>query len=217
MRLATICVAQPTYVRDGKEMVRTGIFKQPVAGPVRAGRTNLEGDGQADLENHGGEHMAVYAYSADHYAWWRQQLGRDELAHGSFGENLTIEGLDESQVCLGDEWRIGGARFAVTQPRVPCFKLGLRLGDPKVPKRFAKSLRTGCYLMVLEEGAVEAGDEVEPVQRGRRGIRVDRLFEALILSKERDTRGILASALEEEYLSPAWRAGIRAKLDGREG
>jgi MOSC domain-containing protein YiiM len=213
MRLATICVAQPAIVRDGKEMVRTGIFKQPAAGPVRVGRFNLDGDGQADLENHGGEHKAVYAYSADHYPWWRETLGREDLAHGHFGENLTIEGLDESAAFLGDHWRIGTARFALTQPRVPCFKLGLRFGDAKMPKAFARSLRTGCYLKVVEEGMIEPGDEVTLMQRGRHAIRIDRLFEALILTKSGDPAGILAHALEVEELSPEWRAPIRERLD----
>lgn len=212
MRLATICVARPTLVRDGTELVKTAIFKRPVAGPVRVGRTNLKGNGQADLENHGGEHMAVYAYSADHYPSWREELGRDDLEHGGFGENLTIEGLAESRAFLGDQWRIGSAAFAITQPRVPCFKLGIRMADPGIVKRFTRSLRSGCYLMVLQEGTIAAGDPVEVIARGKGEVRIDRLFEALMLKKAPDGAELLARALGETSLSPAWRSAIRERL-----
>lgn len=212
MKLVSVNVSRPVDIRDGKDLVRTAIFKKPVAGPVAVGRFNLEGDGQADLENHGGEHMAVYAYSLDHYAYFRQALGRDELPHGQFGENLTIEGLDEAQSFLGDRLAIGSAEFAVTQPRVPCYKLGLRFGDPTVPKLFSRSLRTGFYLRVLREGTLQAGDAVEVLERGAGEVRIDQLYEALIRPKGRDMSAILARALESEHLSPAWRAAIHERL-----
>lgn len=213
MRLATISVGRPAFVRDGPELVRTGIFKQPVAGPVRASRLGLDGDGQADLEEHGGEFMAAYAYSADHYSAWRTELQRDDLAHGHFGENLSVEGLAEANTFLGDRWQIGGALFAVAQPRVPCFKLGLRFGDPGIVKRFTRSLRCGCYLRVLREGSIMAGDMVELVERGDPRVPIDRLFEAMTLKKGRDGAGVLERALESADLSPAWRAAIRERLD----
>lgn len=217
MRLATICVGRPAFLRDGQELVRTAIRKGPVSGPVRVGRTNLEGDAQADLDNHGGEHMAVYAYPAEHYAAWRGELARDDLAHGRFGENLTVEDLDEARTFLGDRWRIGSAAFAVTQPRVPCFKLAICMGDPGFVKRFSRSLRTGCYLRVLQEGTIEAGDAVELEARGDPRVTIRDLFEALILKKGRDGAGVLAYALESEHLSPAWRVAIRERLDRRLG
>lgn len=217
MRLATVSVGLPAFVRDGPELVRTAIVKQPVAGPVAVRRLGLQGDGQADPENHGGEFMAVYAYSADHYAAWRDELARDDFAHGRFGENLTVEGLDEARAFLGDRWRIGSAAFAVTQPRVPCFKLGIRMGDPGFVKRFGRSLRTGCYLRVLHEGTIEAGDAVELEARGDPRVTIRDLFEALILKKGHDGAGVLACALESEHLSPAWRGAIRERLDRRLG
>lgn len=212
MRLATVCVGEPAFMRDGTELVRTGICKTPALGPVRAGRLGLEGDGQADPDNHGGEFMAVYAYSADHYANWRAELGRDDLAHGQFGENLAIEGLAEARVCLGERWRIGSVELAVTQPRVPCFKLGLRMGDPAFVLRFSQSQRTGCYLRVLQEGSLQAGDPVTRIAPGDPEVPIDRLFAALMLEKGRAGAGLLARALENEHLSPAWRAAIRERL-----
>lgn len=215
MKLVSVNVSRPIDVRNGKDLVRTGIFKKPVAGPVAVGPTNLEGDGQADLENHGGEHKAVYAYSLDHYAYFREALGRDDMPYGQFGENLTISGLDETRSFLGDHLRIGSAEFAVTQPRVPCFKLGIRFGDATVPKLFSRSLRTGFYLMVLREGTIQAGDEVELAQRGEGEVRIDQLYEALVRPKGKDVTAILARALEVAELAPAWRAAIREKLDGK--
>lgn len=217
MRLATLCVGLPALVRDGDEWVRTGIRKLPVTGAVRATRLGLEGDGQADLENHGGEFKAVYAYSADHYPTWRAELGRDDLVHGHFGENLTLEGLQESSTFLGDVWRIGGTQLAVTQPRVPCFKLGLRFGDPGMVKRFSQSRRTGCYLRVLQEGFIEAGAPVEPLERGDARVPIDRLYAALMLDKGGGGREILAAALENRHLAPTWRSSIRERLDRRLG
>lgn len=217
MRVATLSVGLPVLVRDGDGWVRTGIRKAPVAGAVRATRLGLDGDGQADLDNHGGEFKAVYAYSADHYPAWRAELGRDDLVHGHFGENLTLEGLQESSTFLGDQWRIGGALLAVTQPRVPCFKLGLRFGDPGIVKRFSQSRRTGCYLRVLQEGTIEAGAPVELVDRGDARVPIDRLYAALMLDKGKEGREILAAALENLHLAPAWRVSIRERLDRRLG
>ncbi len=212
MKLVSVNVARPAEVQDGKDLVRTAIYKQAVVGPVRVGRTNLEGDGQADLENHGGEHKAVYAYSLDHYAYFREALQRDAMPYGQFGENLTIAGLDETRSFVGDRLRIGTAEFAITQPRVPCFKLGIRFGDATVPKLFSRSLRTGYYLMVLREGTIEAGDAVEVLERGKGGARIDQLYEGLIRPKGKDFSGVLSRALEAPELSPEWRAGIHERL-----
>lgn len=212
MKLVSINVSRPIPVPYEGETLMTGIFKKPVAGPVNVRRTNLDGDGQADLENHGGESKAVYAYSHDHYSWWQQELGREDMPFGQFGENLTIAGLLESKSFLGDRLRIGTAEFAISQPRVPCFKLGIRFGDRKIVKRFTKSLRTGYYLAVTKEGVVEAGDAVEVLQRGAGRIPIDALFEALILKDTPDADALLAQALSVPELADEWRTPIQERL-----
>ena len=212
MHLVSVNVSLPRAVQYGRETVATGIFKQPVAGPVRAGIYNLEGDGQADLENHGGLHKAVYAYALEHYAWWREALGREQMDYGQFGENLTVSGLDEAESCVGDRLQIGGALFAVTQPRVPCYKLGIRFGDETVPKLFSQSARTGFYLSVLREGVIQAGDAVELVERGYRKVAIKPLFEAYMNRGEPNAARILRRALEVPELSAEWRAQIEKRL-----
>ncbi len=212
MQLISICVSPPIDVQYRGEPIKTGIFKKPVTGPVRVGSYNLEGDGQADLENHGGLNKAVYAYSLDHYAYWREFLDRGELDQGQFGENLTIAGLDESERCIGDQLQIGSALFAITQPRVPCFKLGIRMGDEDMPRMFSQSARTGFYLSVLREGVIEAGNAVEVVRRGRHSVAVKSLFEAYMNCGGADAARILERALEVPELSPEWRAPIEQRL-----
>ena len=139
MILTSVNVGQPAEVAYGNTKVMTGIFKQPIAGAVAVRKLNLDGDGQADLVNHGGEWKAVYAYALEHYGYWEQALGRSSLPYGQFGENLTIAGLDEASLCVGDRLAIGNAVFSITQPRVPCFKLGIRMGDKQMPRMFAES------------------------------------------------------------------------------
>lgn len=213
MRLVSVNVSLPAEVRYRDEAVKTGIFKKPVAGAVRAGMYNLEGDGQADLHNHGGLHKAVYAYALDHYAYWREVLGREDLDHGQFGENLTISGLDESERCIGDRLQIGSAQFAITQPRVPCYKLGIRLGDERMPRLFAQSARTGFYLRVLREGVIEAGDAVDVIEAGYREVAIKPLFEAYMNRGGKEAASILRRALEVPELSPEWRAQIEKRLE----
>lgn len=158
-RIASVNVSLPISVQiDGKEVL-TGIFKEPVEGRVRITGNNLDGDAQADLSVHGGADKAVYAYPSAHYPLWSAELER-ELAFGMFGENLTIDGLDESSVRAGDELRIGSALLAVTIPRQPCFKLAFKFGRNDIIRRFAKSGRSGFYLAVVEEGELGAGDTV---------------------------------------------------------
>ncbi len=140
--------------------VATGIFKSPVEGKVKVRRLNLDGDEQADLTVHGGPDKAVYAYPVEQYEYWKFEMPERPLEWGSFGENLTVSGFDENSVCIGDKLKIGTARFVVTQPRMPCFKLGIRLADPGMVRRFYKSGKWGFYLGVLEEGDVEAGDQI---------------------------------------------------------
>jgi MOSC domain-containing protein YiiM len=212
MQLISVNVSPPIAVQHGRESIKTGIFKKPVAGPVRAGTYNLEGDGQADLDNHGGLHKAVYAYALDHYAYWREALGREKMDYGQFGENLTVAGLDESERCVGDRLQIGSALFAITQPRVPCYKLGIRFGDEHMPKLFSQSARTGFYLSVLRGGVIEAGDAVEVVETGYRKVAIKPLFEAYMRRGDKDASRILLRALEVPELSPEWRVQIEKRL-----
>ena len=161
VRLVAVSTGRPREVEWQGEKVLTSIFKEPVAGRVRVTRLNIEGDEQSDLEVHGGEDKAVYAYPSEHYAFWREQLPGVALPWGVFSENLTVEGLLEGSVHAGDCFRMGSAEFVVTEPRLPCYKLALRFGRPDMVKRFMKSGRTGFYLAVLKEGEVGAGDDIE--------------------------------------------------------
>jgi MOSC domain-containing protein YiiM len=163
MKIISINVSEPRVVAMDGERVETGIFKTPVAGRITVGELNLQGDGQADLSVHGGPDKAVYVYSWQNTLFWRTVLSRDDLGPGSFGENLTVEDLPEDQVAIGDELEVGTARLQVTQPRLPCFKLGLALGLASFPKVFLESGRTGFYLRVLQEGTIQAGDPIHAV------------------------------------------------------
>ena len=165
MKLISIQIGRPRKKRWRGMTVTTGIFKEPVNGRIMARRNNLEGDGQADLTVHGGWDKAVYVYPSEHYAYWRQELPGVPLPYGSFGENFTTEGLDESNVHIGDRFRVGGAVVEVTQPRMPCYKLGIRFKRPDMPKRFHASGRCGFYLAVVQEGQVQAGDTFERIAR----------------------------------------------------
>ena len=157
-----ICVSKAKIVDWNGNQVATGIFKNPVEGKVKVGRLNLAGDEQADLTVHGGRDKAVYAYPVEQYQYWKQQLPERNFEWGSFGENLTISGFDENSIFIGDKLAIGTAQFVVTQPRMPCFKLGIRLADPSMVRRFYKSGKWGFYLSVLEEGDVQTGDRIIP-------------------------------------------------------
>src|SRR5499427_6157439 len=161
MRILSVNVGLPREIQWRGRTVRTSIFKEPVAGSVKVRTLNLEGDQQSDLSVHGGVNMAVYAYPAEHYSYWRNELPEANLSWGAFGENLTTEGLLEGLVNVGDKFRIGTAEFEVTQPRIPCYKLGIRFGRDDIVKRFLQSGRTGFYLAVTQEGQLSAGDAIE--------------------------------------------------------
>lgn len=188
----------------------TGIFKQPVGGPVRVKRLNLIGDKQADLSVHGGPFKAVYAYPLEHYAYWHRELPGDELPWGIFGENLTTEGLHESAVHIGDRFRFGTAELVVTQPRVPCYKLGIRFGKPEMIKRFLESRRTGFYFAVTQEGHIDSGDPVEIVARDKSSLTVADIIRAYAF--ERDDRETLQRAVELEALPESWRNHFQEQL-----
>jgi MOSC domain-containing protein YiiM len=160
MKLISVNVGMPRTVPSAQGPVSTGIFKEPRSGRIRVGKENLEGDGQADLRVHGGADKAVYAYPVEHYAAWKSDLGREDFRFGQFGENLTVEELLEDEVRIGDRLRIGTALLEVSQPRTPCYKLGIRMGADDFPPRFLTSLRSGFYLRVLEVGEAGAGDPI---------------------------------------------------------
>ena len=213
MKIVSVNVSLPVEVQYAGKRVKTGIFKEPVNGPVNVSKENLSGDRQADLVNHGGSDKAVYAYSFENYAYWQEALGRDRMPPGQFGENLTVSGLDESVVYVGDHVRIANVHMAVTQPRVPCFKLGIRMQDVEMPRLFSQSARTGFYLRVLHEGTVEAGDEIEIVQRGNGAISIRRLFEAFFKPRVKSSADVLKQALKVPELSADWRQKIERRLE----
>ena len=171
MKIVSLNVGMPREVTWHGRTVTTGIFKEPVAGRVALRKLNLDGDGQADLTVHGGEYKAVYCYPLEHYAYWKKELGR-ELPMGMFGENFTTEGLRESDVNLGDRFRVGTAEVEVTQPRLPCYKLGIRFDADEMVKRFLASGRTGFYLQLIRTGEVCAGDEIVPIGRDANAVPV---------------------------------------------
>ena len=184
---------------------RSGIYKAVVAGPVRVGLTNLEGDGQADLRFHGGPDRAVLAYSADHYPAWRDELRALDLPFGAFGENLTIAGSDEATVCVGDVVRVGSTRLQVSQPRLPCWKLGRRFGIPDLPRRVLVTRRGGWYMRVLEEGVLEAGDVVELIDRPFPEWNVRRAIDVYLAPADDGDRSELAAL----PLSELWLGKVR--------
>jgi MOSC domain-containing protein YiiM len=172
MKLVSVQVGRPRRVRWHGKAVSTGIYKEPVAGRIMLRRDNLDGDQQADLTVHGGWDKTVYVYPSEHYPIWQAELPGMRLPYGMFGENFTTEGLDESSVHIGDQFRIGGAVVQVTQPRMPCYKLGIRFGRPDMPKRFHASGRCGFYLAVLQEGEVGTGDVWERIARNEQEVSV---------------------------------------------
>ncbi|MGA2384457.1 MAG: MOSC domain-containing protein [Gemmatimonadales bacterium] len=165
----SVNVGLPREVEWRGQRVRTGIWKEPVAGPVRVGKLNLEGDGQADPKVHGGPSKAVYVYPSEHYELWRAELDMPDLDWGGFGENLNTVGVSEAIVRIGDRLRIGTAVFQVTRPRLPCYKLAIRIDRPDIERRFLQSGRTGFYLSVVLEGHVAAGDVIEFVASSEKG------------------------------------------------
>lgn len=207
--LSVNCSLPKTLVINGNE-VSTGIYKEPVITPVPVRKLGLEGDGQADLTVHGGEYQAVYAYPVEHYAYWQAELACEPLSPGSFGENLTVSGLLETDVCIGDLHRIGQVVLQVTGPRIPCFKLGHRVHRPGILKPFLQSGRSGFYYRVVQEGALSASEEVEVIQRDPRGVSVRSVLGMYRLG-EGTPEGI-SQALEIEALVPFVRRDFDERL-----
>jgi MOSC domain-containing protein YiiM len=210
MKLVSVNVGLPREVEWRGKPVLTSIFKAPVSGRVRVETLNLHGDRQSDLSVHGGRDKAVYAYPSEHYDFWRTQLPGVDLAWGTFGENFTTEGLLEDRVCIGDQLRCGSAGFVVTQPRMPCFKLGIRLGRPEMVKRFQRSGRPGFYLAVLREGEMAAGDPIELVASQQDGMSVAEI--ARMYTDDLADQALLRRASQLPGLPEAWRDHFRARL-----
>ena len=194
-------VGLPREVTWRGKTITTGIYKEPVAGPIPLRTLNLDGDRQADLRVHGGRDKAVYAYPSEFYALWRAERPAFGFRPGTFGENLTTEGLLDEDVSVGDRFRIGTAELVVTQPRLPCFKLGLRFGDPFMLKRFARAGRTGTYLRIVQEGVLEAGQPIEVSEPPGHGVTV-----ALIAAAFHQDRRLAAKMLDAPQLPGHWRA-----------
>jgi MOSC domain-containing protein YiiM len=195
-RVVSVNVGLPRQVsvRRGRPLM-SSIFKDPVQGRVRAAGINLEGDRQSDMRVHGGADKAVYAYAGEDIAWWAQQLRRPELAPGWFGENLTTEGLDVTNAVVGERWRIGDAEFEVSQPRLPCFKLGIRFGEPRMVRAFAQASRPGAYLRILVEGSLGAGDAIELLHRPAHGVTVELVSRAFLLDPSLQPQAAKATEL----------------------
>ncbi|HEY8133871.1 MAG TPA: MOSC domain-containing protein [Thermoanaerobaculia bacterium] len=210
MKLLSVNVGLPREAEWHGRKVLTSIWKSPKEGRVRVGRLNLEGDKQSDLSVHGGPEKAVYAYPSEHYAFWRGEFPDMNLPWGSFGENLTIEGLLEQDVMIGDQIAVGSARFMVTQPRMPCFKLALRFGRDDMVKRFMQSGRTGFYLAVLDEGELGSGDPMEFIARDRHGLSVADV--ASLYARDADNQALLRKAIDSPALPEDWREYFRKRL-----
>jgi MOSC domain-containing protein YiiM len=210
VKLISINVGLPRAVTWRGASVTTGIFKEPVAGPVMLRTSNLDGDRQADLSVHGGLSKAVYVYPVEHYAFWRTELPAVELASGAFGENFTTEGLLENEVHIGDRFRLGEAEVVVTEPRLPCAKLAVRFRRADIVKRFLMSRLTGFYFAVLREGAVQAGDTIELLGRDGNGISVADIVR--LYAFEPDDVETLRRAVRVDRLPESWRGFFRHRL-----
>src|SRR3954468_7556750 len=213
--LLSVNVGLPKDVPWQGKTVFTGVFKEPVTGPHRVRGLNIDGDGQGDLAGHGGEQRAVFVYQIDSYRYWERELARDDFRYGQFGENFTVEGLSDEEVCIGDRYEIGTAVFEASQPRVTCYRVGIRMNDPRIPALLVSHHRPGFYFRVLEEGDVQAGDEIIKLGAGPEQMPVAEADALLYLPGH--TRQQLLRALRIPALSPGWQASFRALSVGEAG
>jgi len=211
MKIVSLNVGRPREVMWKGKRVTTGIFKEPVAGRVMMRSLNLDGDRQADLSVHGGSSKAVYAYPVEHYEYWRKELPEMKLPWGKFGENLTTEGLREDGLNIGDRLRIGSAEVMVTEPRLPCYKLGITFGRDDIIKRFLRSGRTGFYVAVLQEGEIGAGDSVDLISRDGNAVTVADITRLYV--SEKDNLDLLHRAVQVEALPESWRDYFRQQIE----
>ena len=210
MKLISLNIALPRIVEWNGDSVVTGIFKEPVSGPVMLRTLNLDGDRQADLSVHGGKTKAVYAYPSEHYEFWKNELPDVDLPYGMFGENFTTERLFEDAVNVGDRFRVGKAALMVTEPRMPCYKLGIKFGRSDIIKKFLQSRRTGFYFAVLKEGEVKAGDQIELISRDANNISIADIIR--LYAFEREDLETLRRAVKLEALSESWRGYFQKQI-----
>jgi MOSC domain-containing protein YiiM len=213
-KVISLNVALPSTVNFRGQAVTTGIFKEPVKGRIKLRRLNLDGDKQADLTVHGGPDKALYAYPAEHYDYWKKRLPNMKLPWGMFGENLTTEELFEDQVNIGDVFRIGSSEVVATQPRMPCYKLGVKFGSMDIVRQFMESKLTGIYFRVLKEGDVGAGDEIELISRDDNNVTVKDIVR---LVSSRGDEEIIRRAIHIKALPEAWRQEFLAYLGKQDG
>ena len=211
MKIVSLNVGRPRLVLRNDEPVSTGIFKEPVTGRVMLRTLNLDGDRQADLTVHGGPQKAVYVYPSEHYPFWKSELPDMDLPWGMFGENFTSEGLNETETHIGDKFRIGSAAVMVTQPRMPCYKLGIRFGRTDIIKRFLVSERSGFYLSVLQEGEVGVGDEFQLIEKNTSGVRV--VDVTRLYSSEKDNADLMRRAIATAALPESWREYFQRRIE----
>ncbi|HEY8410220.1 MAG TPA: MOSC domain-containing protein [Pyrinomonadaceae bacterium] len=212
MKIISVNVGRPRLVMRNGEPVSTGIFKEPVTGRVMMRTLNLDGDRQADLTVHGGPEKAVYGYPSEHYEFWRRELPDMDLPWGMFGENFTTEDIFETETHIGDKFRIGTAEVMVTQPRMPCYKLGIRFGRTDIIKRFLVSERSGFYFSVLKEGEVGAGDELELIEKNDSGVRV--VDVTRLYGSDKRNVDLLRRAIATKALPGSWREYFEKRIEG---
>ena len=210
MKLVSVNVGAPRIVMNNGDAVSTGIFKEPVAGRVMLRTLNVDGDRQADLSVHGGPSKAVYAYPSEHYDYWKRELPEMKLPWGMFGENFTTAGLIESEINIGDKFRVGSATVMATEPRMPCYKLGIRFCRPDIVKRFLTSVRTGFYFAVLQEGEVGAGEPIELTEKNKDSLKVSDI--TALYTREKHNVGLLRRVIEVEALPEIWKRYFRHRL-----
>ncbi len=212
MKLLSINASKATEVKCQGKIISTGIFKKPVTTPLFISKEGLQSDQQVDLKNHGGEHKAIYAFSSDHYSYWSDVLQNTQLNAGIFGENLTISGFDESLLHIGDHISIGQCILEISQPRIPCFKLGIALKNKDMPRLFIDHFATGIYLRVLQEGSLEKGNKVEVIKEGALKLSVQSVFRAYFDKEYTESISIMEKALLIPELAPEWRKKLSIRL-----
>ena len=212
MQVLSVNVSLPVEIEFNNKLISTSIFKKPVEGSVAVSQFQLDGDQQVDLENHGGGHKAVYGFSSAEYDYWRHALNKPNLHFGQFGENLTISNLDESKICIGDQLQVGDCILEVTQPRVPCFKLGIAFALTTMPKLFIHHGHTGIYFKVLQTGSVKTGTTVERIYQHPKKLTVKTLFKAYFDPDFIGAYKIMKIASEIDELSEEWREKVLARL-----
>jgi MOSC domain-containing protein YiiM len=212
MKLVSLNISLAKQVKYNDKIVSTGIFKEATANSVSVNQFSLEGDQQVDLKNHGGEHKAVYGFAAEHYDYWREQLTKPYLKYGQFGENLTISGLDENRLCIGDRIQINDCILEITQPRVPCFKLGIALDQKDMPKQFIEHGATGIYFRVIQQGTLNVNDAVRVVYSHPEKLSVHTLFNAYFDQSFENSLSIIQRAANIAELSAEWQEKVNSRL-----